>query len=179
MFRERLIRVSTAPAVDLFTAVTVKPGKRTLLVVHGGPDWDHSYLREPLSRLSDVHRVVLPDLRGCGRSTSGLGDAQYTPDAVVRDLIALIDELHAGPLAVLGFSYGGLIAQRLAVVAPDRVDRLIIASSSVLCVEAGASGDWPERDERLAREAAGSSPTRWASSPRPASRSCCCADVRT
>lgn len=150
-----MIRVSAAPAVDLFTADTMKPGKRTLLVIHGGPDWDHSYLREPLSQLCEVHRVVLPDLRGCGRSTSGLGDSQYTPDAVVRDLIALIDELNAGPLAVLGFSYGGLIAQRLAVTAPDRVDRLIIASSSVLCVEAGAYGDWPERDERLARAAAG------------------------
>ena len=40
--------------------------------------------------------MVLPDVRGCGWSTAGLADGQYMPDAVVNDLLSLIDELGAG-----------------------------------------------------------------------------------
>jgi pimeloyl-ACP methyl ester carboxylesterase len=140
--------------VTLFTAVSPGPADQALLVIHGGPDWDHTYLREPLSALAGGLRLVLPDLRGCGRSTTGLADGQYTPDAVVGDLLALLDHLGLARAAVLGFSYGGLIAQRLLAAAPERVTRLIVASSSVLPVPADAFADWPERAERVAAEAA-------------------------
>jgi pimeloyl-ACP methyl ester carboxylesterase len=144
-------RVPVPTGVDLFVARTAGPADRTLLVIHGGPDWDHSYLREPLADLAGEHRLIMPDLRGCGRSTSGLADDQYTPDAVVADLLALLDGARTD---VLGFSYGGLIAQRLTLAAPDVVRRLVVASSSVLPVPADAFGDWPERAERRAAEAA-------------------------
>lgn len=55
---------------------------------------------------------------------------------------------------MLGFSYGGLIAQRLVLAVPDRVRRLVIASSSVLPVPADAFAGWAERDRRIAAEAA-------------------------
>lgn len=151
VFAARLVEVR--PGITLFTASTEGPPDRSLLVIHGGPDWDHSYLREPLSGLSG-HRVVMPDLRGCGQSTSGLADDQYTPDAVVDDLVKLLDVLDLSQVSVLGFSYGGLIAQRLAVTIPDRVRRLVIASSSVLPFDDTAFGEWPERQRRRAAEAA-------------------------
>lgn len=125
-----------------------------MLVIHGGPDWDHSYLREPLDQLSGRHRLIMPDLRGCGRSTRGLADDQYTPAAAAGDLVALLDALGLGQVDVLGFSYGGLIAQRLALAAPERVRRLIIASSGILPVPPDAFDGWPERAERRAAEAA-------------------------
>ncbi|MCP3803155.1 alpha/beta hydrolase [Allokutzneria sp. A3M-2-11 16] len=154
MFSEDVVRVATDPDVALFVARTEGPADRALLVVHGGPDWDHSYLRDPLAELAGRSRLIMPDLRGCGRSSSGLDDGQYTPDAVVADLVALLDALGVARADVLGFSYGGLIAQRLALAAPDRVRRLIIASSSVLPVPADAFSRWPEREERMAAEAA-------------------------
>lgn len=148
----RLIEV--ASGVRLFTTTTPGPRDRSLLVIHGGPDWDHSYLREPVLRLAGQRRVVMPDLRGCGRSTTGLDDHQYTPDAVVADLVNLLDRLELEQASVLGFSYGGLIAQRLAVARPRRVRRLIVASSSVLPFDDSHFGDWPERITRRAPEAA-------------------------
>lgn len=151
VLRERTVQVS--PGVSLFVASTTGRADSVLLVVHGGPDWDHSYLREPLSQLADRHRVVLPDLRGCGRSSQGLAEADYTPDAVVGDLLALADELGARRFSLLGFSWGGLIGQRVAVAVPDRVEHLIIASSGVLPVDAAAFGQCPEREERRAAEA--------------------------
>ncbi|WP_223291114.1 alpha/beta fold hydrolase [Streptomyces avicenniae] len=146
--------MSATPPVDLFVATSPGPPERTLLVIHGGPDWDHTYLREPLARLAGRHRLVLPDLRGCGRSTQGLPDADHSPAAATADLVALLDTLGTERVDVLGFSYGGLLAQRLALAAPDRVRRLVVASSSVLPVPADAFDGWAERAERRAAEAA-------------------------
>jgi pimeloyl-ACP methyl ester carboxylesterase len=58
--------------------------------------------------------------------------------------VALLSALDVVQADVLGFSYGGELAQRLALAAPERVHSLIIASSSVLPVPADAYDDWPE-----------------------------------
>ena len=150
VWAESHVVVSADPAVRLFVAQSQGPADRALLVIHGGPDWDHSYLREPLDRLAGRHRLILPDLRGCGRSTRGLADGRYTPDAATGDLAVLLDALGIADADVLGFSYGGLLAQRLALAAPHRVRKLVIASSSVLPVPPGAFEGWAERDRRTA-----------------------------
>jgi pimeloyl-ACP methyl ester carboxylesterase len=136
MFAES--RVPVGPDVTLFVARTASAAGTPLLVVHGGPDWDHTYLRDPLYRLANV---VLPDLRGCGRSTRDLPSHRYTWDAVVTDLLALLDALGIVRTDVLGFSTGGLIAQRLVLAAPHRFRRLVVASSSVLPVPPGPPRD--------------------------------------
>jgi pimeloyl-ACP methyl ester carboxylesterase len=154
VFTETLVQVAGEPRVELFTAQADGPADRALLVIHGGPDWDHSYLRDPLSRLAGEHRVVMADMRECGRSTCGLAPGAHTPDNVVRDFTALLDALGLPRVDVLGFSYGGLIAKRLALTHPERVRRLIIASSSALPVPDDAFDGWTERDRRLADAAA-------------------------
>ncbi len=155
MLIERLVQVGDDPRVELFVGETAGDPDRTLLVIHGGPDWDQMYLREPLIGLAGDRRVVFADLRGCGRSTRGLPGPAYTPGAAVDDLAVLIDQLGGRPVDVLGFSYGGLLAQRLLVLAPEKVQRAVIASSSVLPVLPDAFAGWTERDARLARARAG------------------------
>ena len=54
--------------VDLFVRRFGDPSRPTLVVVHGGPGWDHSYLLAA-AELQDIAYVVFLDLRGCGRST--------------------------------------------------------------------------------------------------------------
>lgn len=138
--------------VELFVAYTEVGAGHPLLVIHGGPDWDHSYLREPLAGLSGTRRLLLPDLRGCGRSSRGLPITEYHPNAVISDLLGILNTFGIAAADVLGFSYGGLLAQRLAVTAPERVHRLIIASSSLLPVPADAFAGWQERQDRRAPE---------------------------
>ena len=150
MLIEEHVSVCREPQVELFTARSNAPADHALLVIHGGPDWDHTYLREPLEELAETHLLVLPDLRGCGRSTSGLPDDAYNPDAAVADLIQLLDALGIKQADVLGFSYGGLLAQRFALAAPQRIRRLIVASSSIPPVPEDAYDDWPEFTERQA-----------------------------
>lgn len=144
MLIEAYVSVRQDPRVDLFTARSTARTGTALLVIHGGPDWDHTYLREPLVDLAESRQLVFADLRGCGRSTMGLPDDAYNPDAATADLLALLDALGVERADVLGFSYGGLLAQRFTLTAPQRVRRLIIASSSIPPVPDDAYDHWPE-----------------------------------
>ena len=110
--------------VDLFVRRFGDPSRPALVVVHGGPGWDHSYLLAA-AELQDIAYVVFLDLRGCGRSTR---EAELQPDLLADDLAALIGP--GGTADVLGFSYGGGVAMRLADQHPARVRRLILASTT-------------------------------------------------
>ena len=135
--------------VDLYVRRVGDPGRPPLVVVHGGPTWDHSYL-SLTDRLADVAHVIYLDLRGCGRSarTAPLGpltDDQLQPDLLADDVAALIRSL-GGPADVLGFSFGGRIAMRLAEQHPAVLRRLILASTTAYTDFAPAEG----HDERAA-----------------------------
>src|SRR5580693_6040661 len=69
-----------------------------LIVVHGGPTWDHTYLLSPVSDLPD---------------------AALQPDLLANDVAALIRHYDAARADVLGFSYGGGIAMRMIDQHPD------------------------------------------------------------
>ncbi|WP_164964067.1 alpha/beta fold hydrolase [Rubrivivax sp. JA1026] len=106
------------------------PG-RPLLVIHGGPDWDHSYLLPAVAGLCGHGiRPVLFDLRGCGHSFRCADDTGYTVDAVVGDIGALMDTLSLAQADVLGFSFGGVVAQALAARQPQHIERLVLASTA-------------------------------------------------
>lgn len=143
-------RIRVSDEVELFVSHSPGPATNTLLVIHGGPCWDHTYLLEPLVQLTG-RKLVFPDLRGCGRSTGDLPADRYTPDLAIDDLIGLLDHFEVDQADVLGFSYGGLIAQRLAL-RTKRVRRLIVASSSIPPVPPDAFGNWPERTLRQSEE---------------------------
>lgn len=61
MFTESLAAVSSDPLVELFVARSTGTNEHPLLVIHGGPDWDHTYLRDPLDRLAGHRGLLLPD----------------------------------------------------------------------------------------------------------------------
>ncbi len=74
--------------------------------------------------LAGRYRVILPDLRGHGRSTrSGV----YSMDAFVYDLHYIADALQLGPFGLFGHSLGGQIATRFAALFPHYVTVLSIA----------------------------------------------------
>ncbi|HVX43127.1 MAG TPA: alpha/beta hydrolase [Mycobacteriales bacterium] len=139
--------------VELFVRRLGDPGQPPLLVVHGGPSWDHSYLLPAAGDLADIRHVVLVDLRGCGRSSGGLPIEAYRHDLAAADLSHLITALDLGPVDLLGFSYGGALALRLAQSHPEQLRSLIFASAT-------AYGDFElppdratEHDRRLGPDA--------------------------
>ncbi len=115
---------------------------RPLLLIAGIPaiasDW------EPLAaRLADAgHRAIAYDNRGSGESTVTPGP--YTTAQLAADALALLDHLAIERADVFGMSMGGMIAQELALAAPERVERLVLG-----CTHAGTAHAAP-----MPREAA-------------------------
>ncbi len=70
------------------------------------------------------HRVIVPDLRGHGRSRQL--PPPYTVTQLASDLACLLDHLGVDSTAVLGYSHGGAIAQQLVLDHPTRCNRLIL-----------------------------------------------------
>jgi 3-oxoadipate enol-lactonase len=99
-------------------------GPPVLLVHAGGFDgrmWD------PLAqRLEDRFTLVIPDLRGHGRTP-----LPPEPYADAEDLMAVLDELGIDRAAVVGASFGGRVALELATAAPDRVAALALLASAL------------------------------------------------
>lgn len=75
-------------------------------------------------RLARTRRVVAVDNRGAGGSRVPVGP--YTTDAMAADVLATLDGLGIERVDVVGTSMGGMIAQTLALRAPDRVRRLVL-----------------------------------------------------
>jgi 3-oxoadipate enol-lactonase len=71
------------------------------------------------------HRVVVPDLRGHGRSRQL--SPPFTVARLAADLVDLLDHLGIDSTAALGYSQGGAIVQQLALDHPERCRRLVLA----------------------------------------------------
>jgi pimeloyl-ACP methyl ester carboxylesterase len=77
-------------------------------------------------------RVVVPDLPGHGRSDAKRHRGTYTPRFFARVLLTLMDELDVDRFQVVGNSLGGLVAARMALLAPTRVERVALVDSAGL-----------------------------------------------
>jgi len=100
-----------------------------LLVVHGGPGASHDYFLPYLLPLARGHRVVFIDERGSGRSQK-LEDARlYTVESMVEDVEAVRRALGLGRVALLGHSYGGVLAQAYALKYPAHLSHLLLCST--------------------------------------------------
>ena len=97
-----------------------------LLLIHGlgssGDDW--AFQRDEFAR---EHMLILPDLRGSGRSAKPPGP--YSIAQFGADLWAVVDALGIEALDVLGFSLGGAVAIEMALMRPGRVRRLVLCNA--------------------------------------------------
>jgi pimeloyl-ACP methyl ester carboxylesterase len=77
--------------------------------------------------LATQHRVIAMDTRGFGRSSKPAGVANYG-QAMVDDMVALLDHIGAGKAHVVGYSMGALLAADLALAHPERVRTVTLAA---------------------------------------------------
>lgn len=101
----------------------------TLLLLHGGPGGDHAGFRGPLSALSSVAQLIYLDHRGSGRS-GACDPATYTLDENIADVAAFCEALGLSRVSVLGQSYGGMVAQGLAIRHPELVANLVLSATA-------------------------------------------------
>jgi pimeloyl-ACP methyl ester carboxylesterase len=91
-------------------------------------------------------RLVVFDHRGTGASGLGAPD-RYDTRLFAQDVVAILDDAGIGRAHVVGHSMGGRVAQWLAIDAPERVGRLVLASTSA--GEAHGSARAPEVEAAL------------------------------
>jgi len=102
---------------------------RPLLMIMGflgnADCWDPLYM---MPTLSDHYKLILFDNRGSGRTDFG-NPEELTIRLMADDAAALLDALGIEHAYVLGLSMGGMIAEELAINHPEKVDKLILAST--------------------------------------------------
>jgi pimeloyl-ACP methyl ester carboxylesterase len=113
-------------ATSLYTRV-IGVG-RPVIVLHGGPDFDHRYLLPDLDRLADACRLILYDQRGRGRSAKNARPEDVTLESDLADLDAVRGHFRLDTTALLGHSWGAVLALEYALRHPARVSRLILAN---------------------------------------------------
>jgi proline iminopeptidase len=106
-----------------------RTGSGSTLVCHGGgPGFSALYLGN-LGGLDERLELILPDPRGTGGSDRPADSSAYGIEDYVDDLEQLRRHLGLERLNLLGHSHGGLIAMTYAARHPERVERLILAST--------------------------------------------------
>jgi 2-hydroxy-6-oxonona-2,4-dienedioate hydrolase/4,5:9,10-diseco-3-hydroxy-5,9,17-trioxoandrosta-1(10),2-diene-4-oate hydrolase len=101
-------------------------GPPVVMLHGGGPGASgvSNYSRN-IDSLAEHFRVIVPDMPGYGRSAKGVD--QSDPFGYLADMIrGLLDELGVGTAHLIGNSYGGAAALRLALDTPHRVDKLVL-----------------------------------------------------
>jgi 3-oxoadipate enol-lactonase / 4-carboxymuconolactone decarboxylase len=101
---------------------------KPVLVLSHSIGTDHGMWEPQIGDLIQHFQVLRYDTRGHGASEVTAGD--YTIAQLAEDVLALTDGLGIRKFAFCGLSLGGAIGQWLAINAPDRVERLILANTS-------------------------------------------------
>ncbi len=103
--------------------------KPTLILLHGGPGYDHSSFKPIFSQLADVAQIVYVDHRGHGRSSRRPAH-EWTLDTFADDVVRLCAVLGIHKPIVLGQSFGGFVAQRYLARHPQHPAKVILSSTS-------------------------------------------------
>ena len=102
--------------------------RRPWLVLIQGMGFDRSGWDPVLRKLRHQFRLVLVDNRGFGRSDRRAG--LFGVATMAGDIVAVLDAAGIRRAHVLGASLGGMVAQELAIIHPERVDGLVLACTA-------------------------------------------------
>ena len=124
-----------------------------LVILHGGPGADHTYLLPGLVPLARTHRLIFIDERGSGQSERLQDVAKYTVENNVEDVEAVRVALGLGKIDLFGHSCGGVFAEAYALKYQEHLNHLILNSTFASTTEMNAA---------LAREKAQMAPEKLA-----------------
>ena len=101
-----------------------KDAEDTVVLIHGMFSNLSIYYFNIAPILAQHFHVVLYDLKSHGMSECVLGG--YDLENMSSDLIAMMDYLQIKKVQLVGYSFGGLIALKTALIAPERLGQLVI-----------------------------------------------------
>jgi len=101
----------------------------TLILLHGGPGFDHSTFKPAMSPLTEVAQIVYLDHRGQGRSERA-GEERLRLNSWADDVMRFCEALEIVRPVVMGHSFGGFVAAAYAARYPDHPAKLILSSTT-------------------------------------------------
>ena len=120
-----------------------------IVLLHGYTDSLEMW-RGTADSLARSHRVIVPDLRGFGRSTK-FGDPESFAPEMVDDVARLLDHLGYGKAHVVGYSMGAMVASQLAVRHPARLWSLTLVGGPLFPDSAASARMFEPLAERTER----------------------------
>ena|SRR5688572_3006359 len=112
------------PLAAFTTSATPVPDLPVVVFLHGGGP-DHRSLIPLARRLAGDAVVVLPDVRGYGRSVC-VDPARHTWSQYAEDVVSLLDHLRVPRAVVAGAGLGATVGLRCAVAYPERIAGLCL-----------------------------------------------------
>lgn len=109
---------------------------RPVVFIHG-LGWDHRLWLGALDRYADRYRAIAGDSRGHGQTE--MPDGPYSIAQFALDWRGALAALGVAECCIVGLSQGGMIAQRIAIDAPDRVGALVLVSTTCRETEGGSA----------------------------------------
>lgn len=97
------------------------------VVLLGGLTSDHQVWKSIVRLLSPNFRLLILDNRGAGQTRAP--DMPYTIEMMAQDTLALMDALHISRAHVVGHSMGSAIAQQMTLIAPEKINKLVLTST--------------------------------------------------
>ncbi len=106
------------------TVVDIHGEGPPVLLLHGFPDTGDLWRHQIPALVAAGMQVIVPDLRGCGRSDRPEEVGSYAIWQLAADVTGILDELGLSSVSVVGHDLGAALAWYLAIFHPDRVERL-------------------------------------------------------
>jgi len=154
--RGKLVDIGNGLSLNVYDIGQGSP----VVLVHGLPSCAADWERVPGQLAEHGHRVISYDRVGYGYSSRpDPGPGLYTYTSNARELAALLDALGIEQAALVGWSYGGGVVQTLAVMSPQRVQKLVLVASVGPSYEPS-----PALFERIIRSPAGDFALEWVAS---------------
>lgn len=100
-----------------------------VIFCHGFPHTWYVWHHQMAEVAAAGYRAIAPDLRGYGR-TEAPGEVEaYTNEAVIGDLLALLDDIGAPKAVFVGLDFGAQLVWELSLRAPERVDGVVVLNN--------------------------------------------------
>jgi pimeloyl-ACP methyl ester carboxylesterase len=96
-----------------------------VILVHGFPELAFSWRHQLPALAKAGFRAIAPDMRGYGQTDAPAGVDAYRMQNLIDDLQGLMDALDLESATFVGHDWGALILWHMAMLAPDRIERLI------------------------------------------------------
>ena len=101
---------------------------RPVVLLHGFPDSGRLWRHQVPALAGAGFQVIVPDLRGYGRSDKPGAVEAYSMSLLAGDVAAILADLEIGRAHIVGHDWGAALAWALAALAPGRVDHLVVLS---------------------------------------------------